>query len=123
MYPRPLSENELAILEKLLHGDGFAGAPAYRSQLPHVTVTGGCPCGCATIDLRVDPGAAVKPGRPVSPLPVEGLAHDPGDPDLPFELLIFTEDGYLSSLEIVYYGEPPPQFPPSDAVEVVIRER
>ena len=119
MYPRPLTDNEAAILAKLLHGDPFAGAAAYRSQLPHITVTGGCTCGCATIDLRVDRGAPVEPGPTGSPLPVEGRTTGTEDADL----LIFAQDGFLTMLEIVYYaGDPPPQFPPSDAVEVVARD-
>jgi hypothetical protein len=123
-YPRPLTDNEAAILTKLLQDDRFAGAAAYRSQLPHLTVTGGCPCGCATIDLQVDRDAPVGQGPAGSPLPVEGVAADPADAELPLELLIFTEDGFLAMLEIVYYGEPPSELPPSDAVEVVIkRER
>ena len=117
-YPRPLSDNEAAILAKLLHDDRFAGAAAYRSQLPHLTVTGGCSCGCATIDLRVDRGAPVEAGATGSPLPVEGRTAGTDDADL----LIFAEDGFLTMLEIVsYVGDPPPEFPPSDAVEVVSR--
>jgi hypothetical protein len=123
-YPRPLAENEAAILDKLLRDESFPGAAAFRSQVPYLTVTGGCSCGCATVDLSVDHSAPVQQGAAISPLPVEGWAKDPANPELRVELLVFTDGGYLTMLEIVSYGEQPPQqFPPCDAIEVVTLKR
>ena len=36
------------------------------------------------------------------------------DPDQANDLLLFLDDGWLESVEIVYYGEPPAEFPSPD---------
>jgi hypothetical protein len=65
-------------------------------------VIGRCGCGCATIDLWVDPTRAGPSTVVRDAIPVEArsLRDDP-----PYELLLFVRDGYLESVEIVDYAD------------------
>ena len=111
IFPRPLDERERAVLNHLLAGD-FPGSAELRRQAESAVVTGKCPCGCATIDLAVDASAA--PAHVERNVPVESLSRE-ADP--PFEILLFVENGRLSSLEIVTYAdEPIRSFPPPAAL-------
>lgn len=104
----------------LLPPNGFTGADVYRAQADQATVTGMCSCGCATINLAVAPGAPRAPvvGTPL--LPIEGRGHDPSDPSLPVEIILFAREGTLEMLEIVHYGiTPPEQFPAADDLRAV----
>ena len=119
-FPRPLTDREREVLLLLLPPDGFADVDAYRAQVDQVAVSGVCSCGCATIDLEVGPSAprATFVGTPL--LPVEGRGHDPSDPSLPVEIILFAREGTLGMLEIVYYGDTPPkQFPAGADLETV----
>jgi hypothetical protein len=89
------------------------GIEALREQASVAEVVGQCECGCATIYLGVDRSSA-----PQSEIR-EYAAIDASTPfsedelDEFFELIVFVRDGWLDSLEIVYYGEEPPTtFPP-----------
>jgi hypothetical protein len=90
---RPLAEEERAALDFLLTAD-FPGVDELRLQAPAMQVVGRCPCGCATIEFEVDadraPAAVVVPRVPV----------EASGADKPFGLLLFVDDGHLSSLEI-----------------------
>jgi hypothetical protein len=89
-----------------------------RTQARDVLVVGECACGCATIDLRVGPTRA-EPAvgferRPAIEARTTVPASD--DPERGYELLLFLDNGWLSSMEIVYYGETiPTEFPPAGA--------
>jgi hypothetical protein len=48
---RPPSEWERRVLEALA-GIDAPGADAVRESLPHLVVTGGCDCGCASFNVR-----------------------------------------------------------------------
>ncbi len=119
-FPRALTDLEREVLLLLLPPEGFADVDVYRAQVDQAAVTGMCSCGCATIDLDVDPNAprATFVGTPL--LPVEGRGHDPSDPSLPVEIILFAREGALGMLEIVYYGDTPPkQFPAAGDLEAV----
>ena len=106
---RPLTSPERAILDFLLTAE-FQGRAALRAQADHARVTGRCSCGCATVDLTVDRTAA-PPAQVSKSMVAEAMSSD-GE----YGLLLFVDDGYLSSVEI--YGnvaEPPPEFPPPSA--------
>ena len=120
MEPRALTEREKETLLRLLPLDGFPGVRDYRSQANHLEVTEECTCGCATINFRVDVGAAPPSDYPGVPLlPLEARAVDPTDPALPVEVILFAREGVLESLEIVYYGSaPPPEFPDPGELEL-----
>jgi hypothetical protein len=96
---------EREILDFLLSVD-FVGAPELRAQAATASVTGVCSCGCATFDADVD--RRLTPARVQSVVPVHASSKEG-----PFDLLLFTREGWFAGVEIVYYGdEPPKTFPP-----------
>jgi hypothetical protein len=103
---------------RLLPEDGFQGVMQYRAQVQHCVVESMCPCGCATINLAADPELAPRSDVHGTPLlPIEGRAEDMNG--RPLELILFAPDGWLSSLEIVYYSdEAPGEFPDPSAWEI-----
>src|SRR5687767_5478014 len=104
--PRPLSAPERAALEALLGHADFPGRDALREQLGSTTVVGHCSCGCATVDLAVDPAAPAAPDAR-SPIPTDAdVLGDDGEPV--GGVIVFVDDaGYLSMLEVYAYGEQP----------------
>jgi len=59
---RPLSEREREILAFLLSAPGLPDAEVLRRQAEVAVCSGSCPCGCASIDVTVDPSAAPQAG-------------------------------------------------------------
>ena len=100
---RPLSENERAVIEQLLSVE-FPEVEFFRAQVPAIRVTGMCPCGCGTLQFRVDRERAERAPSP---------AWDDG-PDVIVEgderswLMLFQDGGWLTELEHVdgYGGRP-----------------
>jgi hypothetical protein len=107
---RALTDTEHGVLALLLAQD-FPGADALRAQLSSVRVSGGCECGCPTINLDVEgdvPLAVVESRTPVN-AHVDGVIGG--------GLIVFVDDGRLSSLE--YYSSeeaPPGDFPAPEQV-------
>jgi hypothetical protein len=93
----------------MLAGD-FPGAAELREQAAAAVAVGLCRCGCPTIYLSVDRARAQR--APVAArVSVESVAHD----EMSF-LLVFTDDGWLTSLELAWVtDEPPETFPPVEA--------
>jgi hypothetical protein len=90
MTDRRMTSEEQAVVLAMLAQD-FPGSEELRAQVPAAVVTGRCTCGCATIDLRVEPvpraaGAPVQNGVLIS-----ANVRDEGS-----GALLFVEDGYLS---------------------------
>jgi hypothetical protein len=111
---RPLSEREAATLRYLLSVSD-PRVDALRGQADVASVVDKCECGCATVALEVDCGAAtasaLAEGRPA----IEARTR-PEEAEPPVELLLFLKEGWLSSLEIAWYDENlPSEFPPLDA--------
>lgn len=101
---RPLTPDERALLDGLLAHD-FPGVEALRQQAPHATASPGCDCGCGTVDLDVPPSLPRSAAE--SPVPAEGSVVDAsGEPV--GGLLLFLDDGRLSSLEVHAYDDPLP---------------
>ncbi|PYF99329.1 hypothetical protein SAMN05216184_10739 [Georgenia satyanarayanai] len=114
----PLPDVARALLEALLAHD-LPAAPALRAQAVSVRTRPGCTCGCGTLELVV-----TDDGAPLAPLhgtfPVEGEVHD--DDGTPVAgLLLFVEEGRLSSLEIFSYGDDGLPLPAPDRVTWVER--
>lgn len=91
-----------ALLDAMLAHD-VPSAPALRAQAGSVLARSGCTCGCGTLDLEV-----TDPDAPVAGLhgtfPIEGEVHD--DDGTPVAgLLLFADEGRLSSLEIFSYAD------------------
>jgi hypothetical protein len=114
-YPRSLSKKERDALNLPLAAD-FPGVEELREQAKTVVVSGRCTCGCATIDLYVDPASAPPPAT-TSRIPVEAQTRE-DDRGETFGLLLFVDEGWLSLLEIVYYRDfIPAEFPAPSAFE------
>ena len=80
---------------------------ALRGQAAIARVDGMCRCGCATIDLSVDRTAA-EVALGLEYAAVDSYTHDKADVERLRELIVFVKDGWLSSLEVVFYGDSPP---------------
>lgn len=97
----PLTPDARATLDALLAGDDPVRA-ALRAQLPYVSVRDGCACGCATVELLVDRTAvAAAPGH------ANPTVEASYEPPVEAGVLIFTERGYLSCLEIYSVSDEP----------------
>lgn len=111
---RRLTPRERQVLEHLLSLDDPRFDPL-RAQARAAVVVGECCCGCATVDLHVDPQLAPAALGPFRTPAIEARTYMPAMEDVQhgYELLLFVRDGWLESLEIVYYGNTvPTQFPP-----------
>jgi hypothetical protein len=104
-FPRAMTEEERAVLEYLLEPD-FHGAETLRDQVRHAEVDGLCGCGCPSFSLAVDKSRSTR-AEVSSRHPVNSAAASL-DRDPPYELLLFTNDGWLDYVELVWYGESPP---------------
>ena len=108
-FPRPLRPDEQAMLDFMLAVDDPRVAPL-RAQARHARVVSLCDCGCATVNLAVDRAAApMAPGLPYAV--VDASRRRPFNGDDFYEMIVFARDGWLSSLEIVWYREPISVFP------------
>ena len=117
-YPRPLTNHERATLEFVLSVDDPRVDPL-RDQADSAIVESMCGCGCATINLRVDHsiGTPSTFGSPAIQAFKRGMLDGASDAE-PYELLLFLDDGWLGSLELVWYGEEPiPVFPATATFE------
>jgi hypothetical protein len=118
-HPKPLSEREAETLAYLLSED-FEGVEELRIQAAAASVIGRCACGCATITLSVDRRAAPEAPSSIPYPAVEARTHW-GEPEPPVEefiqVLLFVRDGWLESLELLYYDQPPPrELPPIEGL-------
>jgi hypothetical protein len=105
---RPLTENERAVLERLLSGE-FAGAEAYRAQIAVTSVTGECECGCGSLSLAVEHTRAERGRKRHSGWDM--IAENGADTSW---LMVHQKDGWLAELEHVPgYGPGPGSVDPS----------
>lgn len=104
-YPRAPDEAERRIINFLLSSDDPAVAPL-RRQATTAQVVAKCPCGCASIDLLVDRATEASPIGAFATINADSTDRD--DPDHLHTLIAFIRDGYLQSIEIVYYNDSPP---------------
>ena len=105
---RPLTSAEEAILRSLLSPD-FPGAKELRAQIQEVRVIASCDCGCPTIDLDV-PTSVARASVPTTRnrTPYEGDVRGPEGESIA-DIMVFINDGRLSSLEYVTHQEPAPR--------------
>jgi hypothetical protein len=97
----PLSPGVTATLRALLDGSDPVSS-ALRSQIPYARVVGRCGCGCATVDLDVD-RTAVAPAPSRDNPAADAWYVVPEDAGV----MVFTEGGYLSLLEIHSVSDEP----------------
>jgi hypothetical protein len=89
---RALAADEIALLRALLERGGHE---AFLPQLEAACVTGGCSCGCPTIDIAVPENSAVRTAAPRILVDVLG--------DVEGKLvgvLVFQAQGMLTGLEV-----------------------
>lgn len=117
IHPRALNACENYILCHLLSVD-FPGAGELLSQVDSCEVTSPWAPDSVSVDFRV-PGSL--PAAPIGagPIPVRAVVLGvSGDPE--GEILIWTEDGYLSALEYAWYGDEMPRvLPATSQIEIV----
>lgn len=118
--PRALNADEQRVLGLLLAAK-FPGAEQLRVQASAAVVVGHCDCGCPTIDLAVPAGL---PSFPLSSrlVPSEAQVTPAGD-EPPGQIILFLDNGRLSSLEYVYFDEPPEAWPDPDRLHVTTNPR
>ncbi|WP_271215761.1 hypothetical protein [Streptosporangium carneum] len=90
----------------------FPGVDELRAQVPSAVVTGGCGCGCATVNLRTEGGplALAVPAR-------KGVVVSAGVRGRGDGVLLFVEEGRLSCLEVYSCEDAPAPLPrPEDLV-------
>lgn len=103
---RDLTERERAVLDFLLSAD-FDGVDDSRRQAANVLVTGGCECGCPSIDFgHPDVGPGIKP---VVNAQIKG-AND--------TLFAFTQGPWLAGIEYVGYDDQPAELPEPSRLEI-----
>ncbi len=101
---RSLTAEEREVLRAVV----LAGAPeveplraALLAQVEHAQVTGpSCTCGCASVGLEVDRGAA-PPAR------IAELSADAIDGEYAVGFRVLLADGYLDDVEFYGYGDTP----------------
>lgn len=103
------------MLDLLLSSD-FAGADELREQAKSAVVVGGCDCGCPSVDLRAPRGASAV-GLSSRLVPCE-LEVAPAGEEPPGQVILFADDGRLSYLEYVFFGETPAKWPDPRRVRV-----
>ncbi|MEO5662975.1 MAG: hypothetical protein ABIR39_06800 [Nocardioides sp.] len=103
---RELTERERAVLDFLLSAD-FEDVDDLRRQAASVLVTGGCECGCPSIDFgHPDVGPGINPV-------VNAEIKDTND-----TLFVFTQGPWLAGIEYVGYDDQPAQLPDPAALVI-----
>jgi len=116
LFPRPLTERELATLRFMLSVPDGRLDPL-RSQVPFTTVVGRCPCPCASIELSVDRSQATAAQGLGERPAVSTVGQEPGNELNTYFLMVWLDKGWLSSLEVAYIEHLPTEFPPLELFE------
>ena len=109
---RPLTEDERGVIDVLL-ADDVPDVEVLRTQARCARATRGCTCGCATIDLLVEPAtptAGAGDRDPIEATVVDEAGRPVGG------LLLFVQGGRLTGLEVWSFGDDPPPMPPAGRV-------
>lgn len=114
--PRTLTASEADALEFML-SVADARIEPLRRQAEFAAVNWECTCGCATVHFVIDRSRASAAKGLCSPV-LDAYRRGPVDLDRFCELIVFLDDGWLSSLELVWYGAMPiVEFPPPTEFE------
>ena len=93
----------------LLLAQDFPGAGALREQARDVRATPGCDCGCGTIALHPAGG---PPAEVADRVPVKGTVLGPAGEPVGL-VLLFVDEGRLSSLVVAGFVDEPLAMPPA----------
>lgn len=113
---RLLAPREQVVLDLLLSQD-FPGVQALREQARGVRAARGCTCGCGTIDLVPPPDAPLADLYRYGLAPTEAEVRD-GNGEPLGGVMLFVEQGLLSSLEVYSFVEDPLPMPTLDQLVV-----
>jgi hypothetical protein len=108
--PRALTDEESALIRRLLEHRDFPGRDELLGQLPAARVVGRCGCGCATVELAVAKSPAEEAHQ--EPIPTEGTVLDEDEGEIG-GVLLFAKDGCLNELELYSYEDEPIRSLPS----------
>jgi hypothetical protein len=92
------------MLRALLDHADFDGRDALLAQIDDAQVVGHCPCGCATVDLKVSGQPTSHAGYGPIPNEADVLGADGGTIG---GVLAFVKDGRLSMLEVYSFTDEP----------------
>lgn len=116
---RELSDEERAVVEAFLERR-FEGSDELREQIRVLRVVGKCPCGCATVEFKVDKAQAPR-ALVQNPAPVEGTVWNSKRTEVLGGILLFAPDGWLSSLEIYSVDDDPiTVFPALNLIDIEV---
>ena len=97
-FPRPLTHEERALVQWMLqHGE--PGTETFLQQLDEAVVSGGCGCGCASIDFQI---ADRHPDRQQGMTILSDYLFGPESP--PFGAFLFAYGDTLGGLDIYGFG-------------------
>ncbi|MER7987645.1 hypothetical protein ABTY53_18990 [Streptomyces noursei] len=100
----PLPADVAEVLGALLGGDDPVHV-ALRDQVPHLRVYGRCACGCGTAYFGVDDTAVrAAPSGPGTKV-VASAAISTESGEIPGEVVLFAQAGYLSWLEVCSWSD------------------
>jgi hypothetical protein len=101
----------------LLNYADFVGRDALVEQVDSARADWYCGCGCATVNLSVDP-TVPSARKTYRPIPNEAMVVELNGENIG-GIIVFADDGYLSNLEIFWCDEPISPFPPLDRATAV----
>lgn len=118
--PRPLNAAERQIATALLTHAEFDGREALLRQVEIAQVVAHCACGCATVEIEIED--AQRTHGLGKPIPNEGIVLSPDG--IPIgEVMLFTREGELASLEIwSNFDEPIFDLPPLSQLRISVGE-
>jgi hypothetical protein len=115
-FPRSLNANERAALDYMLSAQ-FPGVEELRLQAASAQVVSRCTCGCATINLSVEPVES-STGETTPRVVAIAATNDFERTDCTHLMLWVddTDDGrrLLSGVEVSWIENPPTEFPPPE---------
>jgi hypothetical protein len=117
--PRALLPEERTTLLAVLNHADFDGRDALLVQVESARAASYCGCGCGTVGLTVD-RTAPSTHLTYRPVPNEAAVVD-GNGEPLGGVILFVDDGYLSSLEVYSYDDPVSPFPPLDRLQLLRR--
>ena len=98
-----MTASERAVLVAVLEHAWFAGRDELLAQVNFAWVTGKCDCGCPTVYLEVD-GAAPRAAGVTRPVQ-NGADVLRADGTECGGVILFADEGWLSSLEVYWYED------------------
>lgn len=115
--PGQLTWKVRELLDRILQQAVFLGSDEMLGQVPNVTVVGGP---MTMLELRVTRPAAPSAFKD-GPAPISATVSDSAGAAIG-EMLLWLEDGYLSTLEFAWWTDDPPDHLPNlDRVQVARR--